>query len=102
MTVIQLSEDALRDLQDGYSFYEAQEQGLGDYFLSCLRADIEALRFSASAHRIVYRDYHRLLSRVFPYGTFYTHEREMVVVWAVIDLRRDPDWIHEYLGDLKQ
>ena len=41
MIVVHLSEDALRDLQDGYSFYEAQEPGLGDYFLSYLLADIE-------------------------------------------------------------
>lgn len=32
MTRVRISEDALRDLQDGYWFYEAQEPGLGITF----------------------------------------------------------------------
>lgn len=93
MIRVRISEDALQDLNNGFLFYEAQEPGLGDYFTACLRADIESLRISAGAHRIVYRDYHRLLSRVFPHGVFYTVEEQGAVVWAVIDLRRDPAWI---------
>jgi hypothetical protein len=99
MIKIQISEDALQDLNDGFLFYEAQVVGLGDYFASCLKADIEGLKVSAGVHRIVYADYHRVLSRVFPYGVFYTFERDVAVVWAVIDLRRDPAWIREHLKD---
>ena len=97
MIGVRISEDALQDLNDGFLFYEAQEAGLGDYFATHIRADIEGLRISAGVHRLVYRDYHRLLSRVFPYGIFYTVERDRAVVWAVIDLRRDPAWIREKL-----
>ena len=64
MRDVQISDDALEDLNHGYLFYEAQESGLGEYFAACLRADIEGLRISAGIHRVVYRDYHRLLSRV--------------------------------------
>jgi hypothetical protein len=97
MIRIRISEDALRDLKDGFVFYEMQEAGLGDYFASCLRADIESLRVYGGIHRVVYQDYHRLLSKVFPYGVFYTMERGCAVVWAVIDLRRDPEWIRRKL-----
>ena len=99
MITVRISADALEDLNDGYLFYEAQQAGLGDYFASCLRADIEGLRVYAGIHRVVYRDYHRLLSRVFPYGIFYTMEGDAAVVWAVIDLRRDPAWIHQRLNE---
>jgi len=97
MISIRISEDALKDLNDGFLFYEAQEPGLGDYFAACLRADIEGLRISAGIHRLVYEDYHRLLSRVFPYGIFYTVENKRATVWAVVDLRRDPAWIRQHL-----
>ena len=70
MIKVRLSEDALQDLNDGFLFYEAQEAGLGDYFATYLRADIERLKVSAGVHRVVYLDYHRLLSKVFPYGIF--------------------------------
>lgn len=67
------------------------------YFLSCLRNDIEGLKVTAGSHRIVYRDYRRLLSRVFPYGIFYTFEQDNADIWAVVDLRRDPEWIRQHL-----
>ncbi|MEM8955586.1 MAG: type II toxin-antitoxin system RelE/ParE family toxin [Verrucomicrobiota bacterium] len=98
MTKIRISDDALADLNEGYRFYEAQDAGLGDYFSSCLRADIESLRITAGIHNNVYQDYHRLLSRVFPYGIFYTFENDVAIVWAVLDLRQDPDWIRERLN----
>jgi hypothetical protein len=98
MITIRISDDALQDLNNGFLFYESQETGLGEYFAACLRADIEGLKVSAGIHRVVYKDYHRLLSRVFPYGIFYTLDKEAAVVWAVIDLRRDPAWIRAHLS----
>ena len=50
-------------------------------------------------HRVVYRDYHRLIGRVFPYGIFYTMEDDCAVVWAVMDLRQDPEWIRQKLSE---
>ena len=56
MNQIQISEDALQDLDDGFLFYEAQEPRLGDYFVSSLRSDIERLRIAGGTHRVVFRD----------------------------------------------
>ena len=92
MKRILISEDAFKDLNEGFLFYERQESGLGDYFTSCLRGDIEGLKLTAGIHRQI-EGFHRLLSRVFPHGIFYTIEDRTVTVWAVVDLRRDPAWI---------
>lgn len=97
MIPVRISEDALEDPNEGFLFYEAQEEGLGDYFAICLRGDIESLRMHAGIHGIVYRDFHRLLSRVFPFGVFYTVEDGAAVIWAVVDLRRHPAWIRQRL-----
>ena len=99
MMRVRISEEALQDLNEGFLFYEAQEVGVGDYFIACLRADIEGLRISAGIHRVLYQDYHRLLSKVFPYGIFYTMDREGAVVWAIVDLRKDPAWIEQKLRE---
>ncbi|MGA1237067.1 MAG: type II toxin-antitoxin system RelE/ParE family toxin [Limisphaerales bacterium] len=98
MILLRISEDALQDLNEGFLFYEAQQEGLGDYFASCLRADVESLRVHAGIHRIAYRNFHRLLSRVFPYGIFYTVGDGAAVIWAVVDLPRDPAWIRQRLN----
>ena len=94
---IRISEEAFADLEDGYWFYEVQEAGIGEYFASTLRAEIEELRITAGIHRRVYRDYHRVLSRVFPYAIYYTLEQDEVTIWGVIDGRRDPTWIRDHL-----
>lgn len=100
MKRIKISSDALSDLNEGFLFYEQQGQGLGDYFTSCLRSDIEELKISGGAHRIVHRHFHRSLSRVFPYGIFYTLEENIVTVFAVVDLRRDPEFIRRHLKEI--
>ncbi len=85
-------------MEEGYDFYEMQGDGLGDYFLASLKADIEGLRISAGIHKIAHSDYHRLLCRTFPFAVFYTHAAKTVTVYAVVDCRRDPAWIRRHLG----
>jgi len=95
---IRILESAKRDLDEGYAFYESQEEGLGDYFVSSVRADIEGLRISGGVHRVTYRDYHRLLCRTFPFAVFYLKDDEVVTVYSVVDCRRDPLWIRRHLS----
>jgi hypothetical protein len=97
MKRILISEDAFGDLNEGFLFYEAQGFGLGDYFVASLRADIEGLKVSAGTHKEV-QGFYRLLSRVFPHGIFYTMRANEVTVWAVLDLRRDPEWLSNRLS----
>ena len=97
MRKILISSDALSDLNEGFLFYEQQHQGLGDYFSTNLRSDIEELKISGGSHRVVYRQFYRSLSRAFPYGIFYTLEDEIITIYAVVDLRRDPEFIRRHL-----
>jgi plasmid stabilization system protein ParE len=97
MMRIRISDEAFADLDDGYWFYEDQETGIGDYFAATLRGEIEELRITAGIHRRVYRDYHRFLSRVFPYAVYYTLSQDEIIVWGIIDCRRDPEWIRDHL-----
>ena len=53
---------ALNDLEEGRSFYERQEEGLGGYFLDSLFSDIDSLLLQAGIHRQML-GYHRLLSQ---------------------------------------
>ena len=97
MIQVRISSDALDDLEDGFRFYELHESGLGDYFLSQLRADIDGLKITSGIHRKPHRHLHRLLSRRLPYAIFYEFEDSYALVVAVVDCRRDPDWISEHL-----
>ena len=86
---IRILHEAELDLLEGYSFYEMQAAGVGDYFLDSLYADIESLLLYASSHEIHF-GYHRLLVRRFPYAIFYRVKTDVIEVWAVLDCRQDP------------
>ena len=96
--IIKILDLAERDLIAGFRFYEAQEAGLGSYFLTNLYADIESLRLYAGVHEKPFSDYYRLLSRRFPFAVFYTFENNIVSIHAVVDCRSDPAWVRERLA----
>lgn len=90
---IVILEEAEQDLIEGFHFYEDQEEDLGGYFLNALFADIQSLRLCAGVHRVWFGKYHRLLSKRFPFGIYYTRSADEARVHAVLDLRRSPAWI---------
>ncbi len=45
--------------------------------------------------------FHRALSKRFPFGVYYLIEEEVIRVYAVLDLRRDPAWIRRRLTGKK-
>jgi len=88
---------AQNDLISGYYFYERSEEGVGEYFLSSLYSDIDALKIFAGIHRKAYKDMHRSLSRRFPFAIYYTIQSNEIVVCAVLDCRKNPSWIRKRL-----
>jgi hypothetical protein len=96
---IRILDRAEVDLVEGFTFYENQQPGIGDYFLESLASDIESLRLYAGSHPIHFVRYYRLLSKRFPFAIFYTTSDEAVWVHAVLDCRRNPAWIRERLRE---
>jgi len=85
----------MQDLSEGFGFYESQRRGLGSYFLESLFSDIESLRLFAGVHGVHFGQYHRLLSKRFPFAVYYRLEDNEVRVYAVLDCRRDPAWVRK-------
>jgi len=93
---IEVLEDATSDLADGYRFYDRQSEGLGEYFLDSIWSDIQSLRVYAGIHAS-HHGYLRLLSKRFPFAIYYRVEHDVARVRAVLDCRRNPDWIAQRL-----
>ena len=51
---IEILDEAEADLIEGYHFYEAQDAGLGSYFLDSLFSDIDSLLIHAGVHAVVF------------------------------------------------
>jgi len=80
------------DLQAGFDFYEGQESGVGGYFLGSVFSDIDSLVLYAGIHPMKF-GFHRMLCERFPYAVYYSIHDGTVLVWRILDLRRDPAWI---------
>ncbi|MBI5143222.1 MAG: type II toxin-antitoxin system RelE/ParE family toxin [Nitrospirae bacterium] len=95
---IRLLSSALDDLHQGRLFYEKQGEGVGEYFFDSLFSDIDSLTLYGGIHMQVF-GYHRLLSKRFPYAVYYKiDEKRAVVVYRILDLRRNPAKTEQALG----
>jgi plasmid stabilization system protein ParE len=94
---IEILDSARQDLMDGYRFYEKQAEGVGAYFLDTLLSDIDSLVVNAGIHPVHFGNYHRLLSKRFPFAIYYLVEEQIARVYAVLDCRRSPAWTRKKL-----
>lgn len=94
---IEVLDAAELHLVDGFRFYETQAEGLGNYFLDSVYADLESLRVYAGIHAL-YFGFHRLLCKRFPFAVYYRVNGPIVQVYAVLDCRRRPSWIRRQFG----
>ena len=76
-------------MEKGKDFYDQQGDGLGQYFLDSLFADIDSLILYGGVHS-VHWGYHRMFSNRFPYAIYYRVTEDIVVVWRVLDCRQHP------------
>ena len=93
---VYILEEAVADLNEGKSFYDLQETGVGDYFWDSPIADIEALIIYAGIHRKKL-GFYQMSAKRFPYAIYYEVVEEIAYVVAVLPMRRDPAWISEQL-----
>jgi hypothetical protein len=93
---VYVMEEAVDDLNEGRSFYDLQETGVGDYFWDSLIADMESLIIYAGVHGKKL-GFHQMFAKRFPYAIYYEIEEEIAYVVAVLPMRRDPAWISEQL-----
>ena len=88
--------DAAEDLEAARDFYDAQEPGVGEYCVDSLFADIVSLRLFSGIHPLHF-EFHRMLASRFPFGIYYREHGDETQVFAVLDLRRNPNWIRKEL-----
>jgi plasmid stabilization system protein ParE len=86
---IRVLSPALRDIAAARRFYDRQGEEVGDYFFDSIFADVDSLGLYAGIHPVHF-GYRRLLARRFPYAIYYRIAGDEVVVYRILDCRRDP------------
>lgn len=81
---------AKADIRETARWYERQRPGLGRAFVQQIDALLDRVHLNPMQYQIVYREVRRAIPRRFPYGVFYRIDGSAVLVFAVVDLHRDP------------
>ena len=90
MKRLRLTPEAELDLDDAYSWYQAQALGLGANFLTAVGTCIASIRRNPEAYQLVDPTMRRALLRRFPYAVFYEMGADEIVVYAVFHCARNP------------
>jgi plasmid stabilization system protein ParE len=91
---------AQSDLAEAIAYYESKEVGLGDDFAAQFYRTLDKiLRYPGMGTRFTRRTRRCRMSR-FPFGVLYAVRGEVILVGAVMDLRRGPTAWHERVRDL--
>ncbi len=85
------------DIEDGYSWYESQQVGLGARFLRRLEEALERLRANPYLNAARRKRIRIATIKRFPFLIVYRMEsRRVVVVYALIHTKRGPEfWKHK-------
>jgi toxin ParE1/3/4 len=89
---LRFADEALAEFIATGRYYNEQVPGLGDSFVDEIEAGLQNILGAPHTWRIVEDDIRRYLVRRFPYGIYYTIEGDLVAIWAVKHLQRDPDY----------
>ncbi|HAN99413.1 MAG TPA: hypothetical protein DCQ98_19220 [Planctomycetaceae bacterium] len=91
-----VSLEAQSDLVDGIAFYDANGSDVGDYFRHAILADLQSLSIFGGVHAKRF-GFHCMPAKRFPFAIYYEVALGEVRVVAVLDERRDPNWIEARL-----
>ena len=80
-----------QDLDEAYGWYEDRRVGLGEDFLSCVDACIQAICRTPEMHEKVHKDFRRALVRRFPYAVFYEYVPGTVTIYCVFHTSRSAE-----------
>ena len=84
--------EAREEFLAAIDLYNQTEPGLGLDFASEINAAVELIEAFPNAWTLVDFAIRRCLVRRFPYALLYAVEKDMVMIYAVMHVHRDPDY----------
>jgi hypothetical protein len=91
---------AREDIARAHRWYDNQQPGLGRRFRAYVKRTVATIAEHPGSYGRFRADVRRAVVPVFPFGVFYyiDSDEQLIVILAVMDLRRDPDTIDETIS----
>jgi toxin ParE1/3/4 len=82
--------EASADVAEAFSWYEAQEPGLGRAFEAALADTLVFVSSTPEGGRAVHRTLRRVLVRRFPFAVYYSLSPDLIEIRGVLHYSRHP------------
>jgi len=79
------------DLNPAFDWYEKQQSGLGDEFLSSVQSTFTTIGRHPELFAVAHDEVRRAIISRFPFAVFFLVESDRVVVLRVLHTARNPD-----------
>jgi len=84
------SETAVKELNEAYSFYELEIEGLGEKFTDEIISSTHRISKFPDAFPIIKNEVRKCVIRKFPFNLFYSIEKNFIFVLSVAHQHRKP------------
>ena len=81
---------AEKDIEELYTWYNREQEGLGDDFLNELERSLELIASNPNQYQIRYKEVRMTKINRFPICLHHTVEKETVFIHAVLSTSRNP------------
>lgn len=83
---------AEQEFNDAFEYYESEQEGLGARFKTEVIKTLSRITAYPSAYQKLSKRTRRCLVAKFPYGIIYQQNQEEILIIAVANLHRKPDY----------
>ena len=89
---IKFHSEARKEFFEASEYYEEQVVGLGDHFINEIEKVLNVIEQQPSSGIKITNTERRFLVSRFPYGIIYSVEDDLIIIYAVMNLRRKPGY----------
>ena len=89
---INILDEASAELDDAFQYYEYEQENLGYRFISKFTDTLELIKFYPNGWHSHSKRVRRCLVKGFPYGIIYQVREEEIIIVAVANLHRKPNY----------
>lgn len=83
--------EAEADLEQTATWYNRQQEGLGDEFVDAAKQTIRQIRRMPTGYAVVHGSCRAAMLKRFPYVDYFEVEEDQIAVFGVFHGRRDPN-----------
>ena len=89
---IKFHSEARKEFFGAADYYEEQVVGLGDVFIDEVEKVLDVIEQQPASGTKITKTERRFLVSRFPYGIIYSVDEDLITIFAVMDLRRNPGY----------